>query len=199
MQDVKVSNSGGIILLGKQGENLARRIRFDLTRWIALYGEGVAELLHKRHGEETIYPVPVTREDNWAVWEVTNTDTALPGVGHCELRYYVDETLAKSETWMAKVVQAMEGDLVQPPAPGQSWAEQIIQVGVDAKEAADAAQAAAEAADAAQTAVETALGDAAWIGFEMDGSGNLYAVLSPGASASFYLDENGYLGVQMIG
>ena len=65
------------------------------------------------------------------------------------------------------------------------------------------AEAVAEAVAAAETAkeqaekVDTALGDSSWIGFELDDNGELYAILSPGSEASFYLDENGYLGVQM--
>ena len=142
MQEVKVKHSGEIILLGKQGENLARRVQFDISRWISSFGPGTVQLLHQRPGEDTVYPVAIIQEDNWAVWEITATETALPGVGHCELRYYVDETLAKSETWMTKITKAMEGDLVSPPAPGQSWADQVLQAGAAAVEAAEKAESA---------------------------------------------------------
>lgn len=183
MREIKVKRYGEIIQLGKQGETLARRVLFDLTNWQALYGEGVAELICQRPGETTLYPVAITQDGPWAVWEVTNTDTARSGVGHCELRYYVGETLAKSETWMTKVVQSMNGDLVQPPDPGQSWLEQVIQVGADAKAAAEeaaksASQAAAseEAAQKARTAIEN-LGVSA-------------LTLEPGAAASVEKTES---------
>ena len=143
MQEVRVKHSGEIIQLGKQGENLARRVLFDLTDWQALYGEGLAEMICQRPGEDTVYPVAITQDGPWAVWEITDTDTACPGGGHCELRYYVDETLAKSETWMTKITKAMEGDLVSPPAPGQSWADQVLQAGAAAVEAAEKAESAA--------------------------------------------------------
>lgn len=153
MQDVNVRNSGEIIQLGRRGENLARRILFDLTNWQALYGDGTVELIYQRPGEDTVYPVAITREDNWAVWEITATETALPGVGHCELRYYVGETLAKSAIWMTKVSQSMEGDLVQPPEPGKGWLDQVVQVGAEAKASADgAAKSAKDAADSATAA-----------------------------------------------
>ena len=143
MQEVRVKHSGEIIQLGRQGENLARRVLFDLTDWQALYGEGLAEMICQRPGEDTVYPVAITQDGPWAVWEITDTDTACPGGGHCELRYYVDETLAKSETWMTKITKAMEGDFVSPPAPGQSWADQVLQAGAAAVEAAERAESAA--------------------------------------------------------
>lgn len=65
------------------------------------------------------------------------------------------------------------------------------------EEAVAAAAAAAESAVNAAKEAETALGESSWIGFELDEDGTLYAVLSPGADASFYLDENGYLEVAM--
>lgn len=65
------------------------------------------------------------------------------------------------------------------------------------EEAVAAASAAAEAAFNAAKDAEKALGESSWIGFELDEDGTLYAVLSPGADASFYLDENGYLEVEM--
>ena len=64
-------------------------------------------------------------------------------------------------------------------------------------ESVSAAVAAAKTATEQAEKAETALGDSTWIGFELDENGDLYAVLSPGSEASFYLDENGYLGVQM--
>lgn len=143
MQEVKVKHSGEIIQLGRQGENLARRAVFDLTNWQALYGEGVAELICQRPGEDSVYPVAITQDGPAAIWEITDTDTTRPGVGHCELRYYVDETLAKSEIWMTKITKAMEGNLLSPPAPGQSWADQVLQAGAAAVEAAEKAESAA--------------------------------------------------------
>lgn len=64
MHDVNVRNSGEIIQLGRRGENLARRILFDLTNWQALYGDGTVELIYQRPGEDTVYPVAITRI-NW--------------------------------------------------------------------------------------------------------------------------------------
>lgn len=126
MQDVKVNNSGGIILLGKQGENLARKIQFDISRWISTFGPGTVQLLHQRSGDEAPYPVAVEQDGNLAVWTVTNADTAAPGTGHTELQYYVGDTLAKSETWMTKVLPALGDASETPPEAQQGWVDQVL-------------------------------------------------------------------------
>ena len=52
----------GKIRLGKQGENHARRVPFELGLWENQFGEGRCELLHQRNGDEAPYPVPLTVE-----------------------------------------------------------------------------------------------------------------------------------------
>lgn len=46
---------GSRVSLGRRGENLARCILFDISRWEALYGEGAVQLSHQRCGDE--YPL----------------------------------------------------------------------------------------------------------------------------------------------
>ena len=149
MKEIKVSGSGGIILLGKQGENLARRVLFDLTRWISTFGPGTVQLLHQRSGDEEPYPVAVEQNGTQAIWTVTNADTAVPGTGHTELQYHVGDALAKSETWMTKVLPALGPASETPPDPYQSWVTEVIQAGAGVKEQAARAEAAAEKAEAA--------------------------------------------------
>lgn len=132
-----------VLLLGKQGENLARRVQFDISRWISSFGPGAVQLLHQRSGDEAPYPVAVEQDGTLAIWKVSSADTARPGGGHCELRYYVDETLAKSETWMTKVLPALGDASETPPEAQQGWVEQVLQAGTAAAEAADRAEEAA--------------------------------------------------------
>lgn len=135
--------TGSILPLGKQGENLARKIQFDISRWISTFGPGTVQLLHQRRGDEAPYPVAVEREGNFAVWTVTNADTAAPGTGHAELQYYVGDALAKSETWMTKVLPALGDASETPPEAQQGWVDQVLQAGTVATEAADRAEEAA--------------------------------------------------------
>ena len=51
--------SPSMLLLGKQGENRARQIRFDISSWMDNFGPGTVQLLHQRRGDEAPYPVAV--------------------------------------------------------------------------------------------------------------------------------------------
>lgn len=124
--DVYRVKTGSILPLGKQGENLARKIQFDISRWIGTLGPGTVQLLHQRNGDETPYPVAVEQEGNLAVWTVTSADTAAPGTGHAELQYYVGDALAKSETWMTKVFPALGPAGETPPEAQQGWVDQVL-------------------------------------------------------------------------
>ena len=118
--------TASILPLGKQGENLVRQIHFDLSRWISNFGPGTVQLLHQRSGDETPYPVAVEQEGDRAVWTVTSADTAAAGTGRAELQYYVGDALAKSETWMTKVLPAMGPAGETPPEAQQGWVDQVL-------------------------------------------------------------------------
>ena len=118
--------TGRILPLGKQGENLVRQIQFDLSRWISNFGPGTVQLLHQRNGDEAPYPVAVEQEGNLAVWTVTSADTAAAGTGRAELQYYVGDALAKSETWMTKVLAALGPAGETPPEAQQGWVDQVL-------------------------------------------------------------------------
>lgn len=133
----------GILSLGRTGENQARSIRFDISHWVMDFGPGVVELVHQRSGDPYPYPVVVSQDGNEVTWNITATDTAMVGLGRCELRYYVGETLAKSETWMTKVFPALGPAAETPPDPYQSWVDQVLQAGAAAAEAAEKAENAA--------------------------------------------------------
>ena len=118
--------TGSILPLGKQGENLVRQIQFDLSRWISNFGPGTVQLLHQRSGDEAPYPVAVEKDGTQAIWTVTNADTAVAGTGRAELQYYVGDALAKSETWMTKVLPALGHASETPPEAQQGWVDQVL-------------------------------------------------------------------------
>ena len=137
--NVYLVKTGSILPLGKQGENLVRQIQFDLSRWISNFGPGTVQLLH-RHGIRRFVAVPlVEQEGNLAVWTVTSADTAAAGTGRAELQYYVGDALAKSETWMTKVLAALGPASETPPEAQQGWVDQVLQAGTVATEAAEKA------------------------------------------------------------
>ena len=146
--------------IGRQGENLARQIIFDLSDWMAEYGLGVAELIAQRPGEEAPYPVAVRREDTFVLWDLTSADTAVAGsYGRCELRWYVGQVLVKSRIWRTWVEPAMATPGDTPPEPEQGWVNKVLEAGTSAKEAAERAEEAAKKAESAVPAGSLSIGD----------------------------------------
>ena len=134
---------GSTVNLGREGENLARQIVFDVAEWQRVYGPGTVQLVAKRAGEQAIYPVAVTMKDRFACWTVTNADTAKKGRGYCELQYYSGDTLVKSETWLTFVADALGEPTADPPEPFEGWVEQVLAAGTEAAESARRAEQAA--------------------------------------------------------
>ena len=114
-----------VINMGRQGENEAREIWFDLSWLIETYGEGTATVLHERSKDDAPYLATLTRDGRNAIWRLTNLDTAYDGYGKCELRWTVGDTLAKTSTFKTVVLKSMTQDTVLPE-PYESWYDQMI-------------------------------------------------------------------------
>lgn len=173
MKTEKVTTYIKSFSIGRRGENIARQIAFDLSDFVAEYGEGTPELIFQRPIDDKPYPVAAVRDGSILLWTVTDLDTAVAttngGYSHCELRWYVGELLAKSRTWLVYVDTAMNvPSETVPPDPERSWVDQVISAGAAAKESADiakvyadraatlAADVSAKAAQAAQNASDAA-------------------------------------------
>ena len=170
MEQVK-ANTLSTIPLGRQGENLARQILFDVSGWESEYGPGSVELIAQRPGDEAPYPVVTTRDGCIVVWTVTAADTLYPGdSGRCELRYYVGETLAKSRIWGTYVARAMDTPSeTTPPEPEKGWVDKVLEAGTSAKEAAERAEEAAKKAESAVPAGSLSIGN----GLKWESTGKL--------------------------
>ena len=138
------ANNTTTIDLGRQGENLATQVVFDLSDWTAEYGDGTAELIVQRPGEDAPYPAAIAQDGTAVIWTLTAADTAVAGsYGHCELRWYVGDILAKSKIWRTWVEPAMDTPSeTTPPEPEKGWVDKVLEAGTSAKEAADRAEAA---------------------------------------------------------
>lgn len=166
MMRIVHANNKTTISLGRQGENLARQVVFDLSDWVSDYSNGTLELIYQRPGDERPYPVAAVREGSTLMWTVTNLDTAVASsygcYGRCELRWYVGDVLAKSHTWRTLVEPAMGTPTeTTPPESEQGWVEQVLAAGSAAQQAAADARAEADrvvslAAEVSAKAVQTA-------------------------------------------
>ena len=156
------ANNFTTLVLGRRGENLARKVVFDIRDLESLYGTGDVEVIYQRPCDAQPYPLTVQREGTIVTWDVTSTDTEMSdGSGKCELRYYVGETLAKSKTWRTWVEPAMgTPSETTPPEPEKGWVDKVLEAGAAAEEAAMAAQDAQAKAEEASKAFDEALDEA---------------------------------------
>lgn len=134
-----------IILLGKQGENLATKVIFaDPILWSMKYGAGTTQLLNIRPGETSPYPIVLNDElDGSYSWSVTSADTELYGNGLCELRYLSGDTIVKSKTWKTTVEKSISVSEIDPPDVQKGWVDKVLEAGADIQEAAKRAEDAA--------------------------------------------------------
>lgn len=116
------------INLGRQGENQARKVVFDVLRaWREEFGStGAASLIVQRSEDTAPYPVTLGEENGMLTWTVGAADTAYAGEGKAELRYTVGSTVVKSCIYKT-VVRATLGDgTSEPPEAYQSWVDEVL-------------------------------------------------------------------------
>lgn len=100
--------SGEAINLGREGTYGVRRVIFDLSRWLRLFGDGQVTLAARRPGETGIYFPIIYVDGEKAIWNVDEQDTEFAGEGECEFHFFVGDGLEKSETFTTFVLTAMD-------------------------------------------------------------------------------------------
>lgn len=123
---IRVAPGTSTLLLGKQGEHLAREFAFDISRWKAEFGSGTAVLLHQRSGDAAPYPCTITQADGVVTWPVTNADNAVAGKGKAELQYVVDDVVVKSRTFRTVTAAALE-EAGAAPDPESGWVAELLE------------------------------------------------------------------------
>ena len=113
-----------VLQVGYQGENEVTDVLFDISSWIAEFGEGVAQLRVKRPGnsEDESYVLSLIITDGKAVWTVSETDTANKGNGKVQLSYMVGNIVKKAVIYPYKVGKSIVG-ADNPVDPFDSWIE----------------------------------------------------------------------------
>ena len=160
-----VATDGGAILpLGRQGEHGVRQVWFDLSYLIENFGDGTATLVHQRNQDLAPYIVSTEQTGNRLEWTIDEIDTAYEGFGRAEIRWVVDDDLAKTVIYKTNVMKSLTAQ-TEIPEPLESWYEQMMVVIGDnqeyAEQAAQSAQSASQSAQDAETAAGTAAVDAA--------------------------------------
>ena len=157
---------GKLIMLGKQGENLAREVIFDVSGVRAEFGDGAFRLSAKRPGEADAYPATVTETGDTVVWALTGADTQNAGRGQCELAYYAGETRLKTWTYDTAIAKSLTGS--PKTDPYDEFLDEVNRLAAEAaisqreaKNSENAAKTSEENAKASETAAKTSEDNAA--------------------------------------
>lgn len=137
-----VPDRQGVINIGKIKENLVTEVELPAPG----FGGGSYAVLLRRPKEEQPYPVSARHEGSTLVWTVQTADTAIPGTGKLECRWYGDNgEVAKSQTYMVRITDG----LPDPTEAPEAWEGFMGQVARDAQAAQTAAGEAKANADGA--------------------------------------------------
>ena len=149
------------LYLGRQGENNARALTFDLSAIRQKYGNGNLSLALKRPGDARPFPVVVDVSGDQAIWTVSNVETDIPGIGEAQFTYTVDGVIKKTVIYRTKVEPSLTPLSEKAPDPFDNWLDELSSIG--GQIVADKAEALENIADArtgALSDIEAARADA---------------------------------------
>lgn len=115
-----------LLPLGRQGENEALQIVFDVSQLIADYGEGTAVLVVQRSQDVAPYTIVTTQSDKTVTWTISSTDTLYQGVGKANLMWNVNNTIAKTIDFDTYVFPSISG-VVAVPDVLESWYNEMLE------------------------------------------------------------------------
>ena len=115
-----------MIKIGHQGENNAVQIVFDLEPFQSAFSGGHPQLVVRRPGDHSGYPVALLVDGSQAIWIVSASDTEKSGHGQCEMQWFVGDTLAKSDKYNFLIYSSIPGDAEPPDVPSKAWFEKIL-------------------------------------------------------------------------
>ena len=121
------ARSGREIIIGRIGENEARKIAFHVGNILRDFPEAGFSLVHQRPGDPAAYPVNssyLEQEGNYLYWTVQSGDLTAEGVGSCELIATKGDAIVKTEIFRTKILNALD-DSEDPPEPWESWVQDV--------------------------------------------------------------------------
>ena len=114
------------IEIGKQGENGATQVVFDVSEMIETYGSGTAYVVVQRRGDAEPYLLDNTSQSGDTVtWTVSNVDTDVYGTGRVQLFWMIDEQVSKTVIYQFYVEEALHDPHDAPVVPGGWISDEI--------------------------------------------------------------------------
>lgn len=174
-----VPDRRGLVEIGKIKENLVTEVAFDCADLGD--GSGAYAVVFQRPKDAAPYPVAFRAEWPSIVWVVQAADTAKPGTGKVEIRWYGDgDQVGKSKTYMVRITDG----LPDPTEAPEAWEGFMGQVARNAQAAQTAAGEAKANADGAAASAGIAQGAATEAGKLAGAAGEAANAAAAAASAA---------------
>ena len=174
-----VPDRRGLVEIGKIKENLVTEVAFDCADLGD--GSGAYAVVFQRPKDAAPYPVAFRAEWPSIVWVVQAADTAKPGTGKVEIRWYGDgDQVGKSKTYMVRITDG----LPDPTEAPEAWEGFMGQVARNAQAAQTAAGEAKANADGAAASAWIAQGAATEAGKLAGAAGEAANAAAAAASAA---------------
>lgn len=152
-QTYSIDHMPTAILIGRESENDVREVRFDVSSWLSRWPDMIVHIIARAPESSIVYPVAMHMDGHCAVWEVRDSDTAVPGTGCVEVEGRCGEQRIVSASAEVVVLPRIPGTSGDAPEPAQPWINTVLGA---AEQAGTAADNAATAAEAAAGSAETA-------------------------------------------
>ena len=175
-----VPDRQGIIQIGKIKENLVTEVELPAP---GFEGGSYAVLL-QRPREKQPYPVTARAEGSALIWTVQTADTAIPGTGKLECRWYGDNgEVAKSQTYMVRITDGLP-DPTEAPEAWEGFMGQVARNAQAAQTAAGEAKANADGAAASAGIAQDAAAEAGKLAGAAGEAANAAAAAASAASSA---------------
>lgn len=153
-QQYEVNNLPTQIVIGHQTETGVTSIYFDCTSWLASWPDLVLGVWVTQPGGTAAYPAATHMEGDVLVWDVTDSDTAVPGTGTMEIVGIASGKKKLSAITKTLIQRTTTGTATEPPEGAKAWVDSVMQAANDAEtsksQAATYAQNAAASAEKAE-------------------------------------------------
>lgn len=153
MKPIRIG-SASRIEIGYDGENGARAVVFDATKWMEeMPGCTAAITAQRADGKEYIAPeVTQDEEKKTITWTLTSAET-MEGEGRAQLLWMDGGRIAKQAIFTTVCHESLKSDATEIGVPEPVWAQKSMEAARQAEADAVRAEAAAARAEAAEEAV----------------------------------------------
>ena len=134
---LQINKLPNYILIGRQTENGVNEIEIDVSEWLEHWPGMNISIMHTRPGDTYAYPTATHMNGSCIVWEISNADTAIHGLGTVEIMGILDGKKKLSrivQTHISKTTTATTSNI---PEAAKPWVDDVLDAAHRAEEAAN--------------------------------------------------------------